>query len=102
MNKEERREIFKRDGYICQRCSCRATELAHRIANTKSNRKYIARYYLSLYGKFLKKVTVKKIINHRQNVKASCHLCNSYFNIGNQPVKRNRLLRKIFEEINDN
>ena len=91
MNKIKERDqlaqMYIRDRYLC--CNCGApvmTEFpqhAHRIANTKANRKK--------YG--------KAIIDHIDNWASVCSLrCNSAMNIGNNPVKCDKLIAKIRKE----
>ena len=75
--------VFDRDGYQCQRCGERATEVAHRIANTKVNNKK--------YG--------IKVIAHAFNKRASCPKCNSSFNIGNRPMEVGPLVEMIRRDI---
>lgn len=75
--------VLYRAGWRCERCGDRATEVAHRIANTKVNNKK--------YG--------KDVIMHANNKRASCHGCNDYFNIGNKPVQAEELVKIIREEL---
>ena len=78
MNKKRQAEYEKRyaiDGRICQRCGKPATQIAHRIANTKVNRKY--------WG---------ELIDNCVNLVPVCNLeCNASYNIGMKPIKCNRL-----------
>jgi len=62
---------YSLDNYTCQKCKLPATQIGHRIARTKVNYKK--------YG--------KEIIDHNMNMCASCSVCNSSFNIGNNPGK---------------
>jgi hypothetical protein len=73
------------DGELCQAkgCNKRATQIAHRIAQTKVN-----------YGVF-----GKSIVDHNINMVPVCCLeHNSSFNIGNKP----RIARKLAEYIRKN
>lgn len=81
---EEREAIYRRDGGICQTCkkpvAFDAFELAHRIANTKANRRR--------WG--------AEIIDHPLN-KATTHRgrCNSATNIGGNPGACAELVDRI-------
>ena len=83
---EERLAIYSRDGGRCQSCGemvdINAFQVAHKIANTKANRKRFGSH----------------IIDHRLN-KATTHAgqCNSAMNIGNNPGKCAELIRRIEE-----
>ena len=76
LNDTKRLQVFSRDNYTCQKCGKPATEIAHRIANTKSNALTCS----------------KNVINHPFNLVASCQKCNDYFNIGNKPEIAKRLV----------
>ena len=83
-------KIFKRDGWLCQQCGQSVTlqggQLAHKIANTKCNKKK--------YG--------KDIINHSLNLVLTCSLeCNAKCNIGNRPERCKELVIKIRDNINE-
>lgn len=67
------------DGEVCQKCGKPAECIAHRIARTKVNYK--------IYGKY--------IIDHNINLTPSCLKDNSYFNIGMNPNKCNKLVNLI-------
>lgn len=81
---EERLAIYSRDGGICQYCGepvdINRFEVAHRIANTVSNRKR--------YG--------AEIVDHRLN-KATTHAgrCNSGMNCGFNPGKCQEIIDRI-------
>ena len=71
---------YEIDQYVCQKCGRPATQIAHRIAQTKAS---------------IKKYT-EKIINHNYNLVPVCGLeCNSHFNIGNNPGKIKKLINII-------
>jgi hypothetical protein len=68
------------DEWLCQRCKKPARMQAHRIANTKVNRK--------VYG--------SKIIDDNKNLVSVCCLeCNDSYNIGNNPEKCKKLVKLI-------
>jgi len=83
---EERLSIYARDKGICQACgtpcASDAFQIAHRIANMKSNRKK--------WG--------AEIIDHPLN-KAATHAgaCNDAMNIGFNPMRCWELIEKILE-----
>ena len=71
------------DNYTCQSCGKPAKQMAHRIANTKTNRK--------VYG---------NKIDHNENLVSVCCLdCNGTYNIGNNPVKSAKLINIINEKV---
>ena len=82
---EKHKRVFARDGFTCCFPGCWkiGKHLAHRIANTKTNRK--------IYG--------DAVIDHDENVKTVCEIPghNDYFNIGNQPAQAQALAQKIWE-----
>lgn len=86
---EEREAIIKRDRWTCQHCGKPANwqgtlQLAHLIAETKSNRKK--------YGNC--------VIDHPLNRVLTCSLyCNGRMNIGNNPAQANELADKIRDEL---
>jgi hypothetical protein len=68
------------DAYECEHCTMPGTQIAHRIAETKTN--------LAKYG--------EKVVNHFFNLVVTCSLyCNSRFNIGNNPRKCDALAELI-------
>lgn len=74
-------DIYNRDMWVCQRCGEKASQIAHRIAQSTVNKKK--------YG--------KDIVHHKYNMVASCDRCNDYFNIGNIPEKVKRIIELIEE-----
>ena len=82
---EQRRRVFARWGYSCAVCGKPISEvewpqLAHRIANTKPNRKR--------YG--------APVIDHEANLRPVCSLaCNDASNIGGRPVEAALLAAQI-------
>jgi len=82
--KERREAVLIRDGFRCRRCGKRATQTAHRIAQTKT--------WVRKYG--------RKVIDHPMNLVSVCSLaCNDSFNIGNKPEEREALVKEIKEAI---
>ncbi len=70
------------DKYTCQSCGQPAKQMAHRIANTITNRK--------VYG---------NKIDHNENLVSVCNLeCNANYNIGNNPVKSGMHIKIIDEK----
>jgi hypothetical protein len=86
MNDKQRYQYnirYTLDAWSCQKCGRPATQMAHRIANTKTNRK--------IYG---------NKIDHNENLVSVCSLdCNSTYNIGNNPVKSAKLIAIINERV---
>jgi len=88
---ESVRYILNRDGWRCQRCGNPATQVAHCVSQDHSrkqnrNNVMVRRVWQELFGEVLDRHEACDIINHPLNLKASCDTCNSYFNIGNNPV----------------
>lgn len=70
----------------CRVCGKPATQLAHRIPQTKQNVKH--------YG--------ERVIHHPYNLAWVCGLaCNDAVSISNHPVDRARLLARIYDELGD-
>lgn len=83
---KQRKEAMASCGYFCEVCGKNLTyanmQGAHRIANTKANRKK--------WGDF--------VINHPLNIAIVCSLpCNDKCNIGNNPGKCFELIEKIIQ-----
>jgi len=85
---DQRRRVFARGGYCCEVCGkplCHhdtQPQLAHRIANTKANRKR--------YG--------AKVIDDDRNIAPVCSLaCNDACNIGGRPEEARALARRILD-----
>lgn len=85
--------VFRRDLMRCQKCGIPATEIAHRIANTESNKKAIIKKYS------VSEHVAGQMLNHPLNLAASCRECNDSFNIGFKRVTADVLVKKIFERI---
>ncbi len=92
-------EIHERDHFLCQHPDCkkRSEHAAHRVAKTKSNKTEI-KERLRFLGL---NISVEKIIHHPLNLVASCSKHNSYFNIGNRPIEKARLLTKIIKDLSE-
>lgn len=83
---EKKRDILAKANWQCSYTGCkeRATELAHRIANTEYNAKRIQRYLREKYEKYHSLEFVKKYyLNNELNLAASCRMHNDYFNCAN-------------------
>lgn len=101
----DRKKIYSRDFFLCQRCFKGRNEvnleIAHRIkqGDKRSKKNYtfnfIRNYVLEKHGIEVSKSQIIEIIDHDYNVVLSCSKCNDYFNIFNKPEERNDLLNKI-------
>ena len=81
---ERRLEVLQRDGWRCVVCSRPATQLAHRIPQS--------RMYLRMYG--------PEVVHHPHNVASVCGLrCNAAVLIGNRPTEVFALVERIRAEI---
>lgn len=79
-----RRFVYIRDSWRCKLCGKPATQIAHKIAQTKT--------WIKKYG--------EAVIHHPLNMESVCSLaCNDACNIGNNPVEREKLVAKIREAI---
>lgn len=94
--------VYGRDFYTCQYEGCEVSgyyniELAHRIA--KYMYKHVQQFIYDNYRIDLTIKEAKAVLNHPLNLVTSCHHKphNSSFNIGNQKVPRDQLLKKIWE-----
>ena len=81
--RELKLHILARQGGVCWNCPAPATELAHRISNSRSN--------LRKYG--------KGIVHHILNLVGSCSRCNQLALIDNKPIKVARLVRRIVADM---
>ena len=104
-----RKEIFSRDGYICQICgkpvrSYGFEQIAHCIKQGKGSEDYVMQFIWNEYRKDRSRKWVKdNIINHPDNLKSVCSLrCNDRCNIFNKPVERDILLQKIIKKVINN
>jgi hypothetical protein len=93
-----RDEVLVRDMWQCLRCGAPATEVAHRIANTRSNIKEIVALWFKWFGQSLSWGEASDIINHPMNLASSCRLCNDWFNCGFNPGEKFEILLKIARE----
>lgn len=93
MQDDVRKSIFERDLWKCQRCGMPATELAHRVANTESNKKYCMKRYAISHQE------AEDILNHPENLVSSCRECNDYFNVGYKRHLAEKIMQGIAEEI---
>ena len=86
--------IYDRDNYTCQRCKQPASQIAHRIAKSQSNRKMLIKFYN------IDKKDVDKIIHHELNMVAVCGLkCNDSYNIGFNRIAVDKLIKEILQEL---
>jgi 5-methylcytosine-specific restriction endonuclease McrA len=97
---DTRARVYCRDGFQCQYPRCGQIgytnlEMAHRISKGKGNVFYVMNFWWHNYAEWITAEYAKKILNHDMNLVSSCSKHNSYFNIGNQPVERDKLLREI-------
>jgi hypothetical protein len=85
---EERRAIYLRDRGLCQACNKPIAfsdfEIAHRIANTKANRRR--------WGAEVIDHPLNKYVAHRGR-------CNDACNIGGRPMECQALAQKIHESL---
>ena len=83
---EERVRLYSRDGGVCQACGdmvgINEFQVAHRIANTISNRKH--------YGDAIIDHPINKAITHPGR-------CNSAMNCGFKPDKCREIVEEILE-----
>ena len=95
MEKEVRKQIMERDLWQCQRCGAAATEVAHRIAKTRSNAQEVMHLWQRWFLLDITETRAREILDHPENLSASCRLCNDYFNVGHNKSERHDILRKI-------
>ena len=69
----------------CFRCGKVATELAHKIPQTRHN--------MQTYGEL--------VIHHEMNLEKSCRDCNDYASISNHPLEEKKLLSTIYVAIGE-
>ena len=99
-------EILIRDNFQCQCCGkvfpADKLQLAHRIMQARRSKltlKYIQNYIKYQYNKDITLKQAEYILHDEDNLVTTCSLaCNSHFNIWNNPVKRNKLVIKIYEK----
>lgn len=102
MDRSVRERVFKRAHYMCEYegCNERATEIAHKIANTKANVKWIKRILLE--EKKLEATDAyvkKKFIDNANNLAASCKKHNDYFNCGFNNAEAYKIIKKCKEDL---
>jgi len=98
--KETRDRVYYRDGFRCQYPECNrigymSLEMAHRISKGKDNVNYVMNFWYKNFSQMISNKKAEEILNHDLNLVSSCSKHNSYFNIGNSPVERDRLLFEI-------
>jgi hypothetical protein len=93
MLEEIRKLIFDRDIWRCNNCGMPATEIAHRVAFTESNKKYCMKRYGITHK------DAEGILNHPSNLAASCRECNDYFNIGYKRHIAEKMMNEIAERM---
>lgn len=98
--REKLLEIYERDNWECcvDGCTNRASQVAHRIANTKYNRISLGKVFRINFGI---DISDDAIINHPCNLRACCGQTghNDSFNVGQNPFKRNLVLKEIVESM---
>jgi hypothetical protein len=100
MKKETREELMYDADYQCQFDGCmeRATDAAHRIADTNANATMCRRLWFSLTGEIKTlEWTRANIIDHKFNLAASCRRHNDNFNVGNVPLEVHKIIWRIYE-----
>lgn len=100
---EKKYEILAKANWQCsfKGCNEKATELAHRIANTEYNAKRIQRILRDKYNKYHSLTFVKNyIINNEINLAASCRKHNDYFNCAGKDSEFYKIVEKIIKECN--
>lgn len=99
MKKEVRDELMYDADYQCQweGCMDRATEAAHRIADTNANATMCRRLWYALTGDIKTLAWTRvNIIDHKFNLAASCRAHNDNFNCGNNPAKAQEIIERIY------
>ena len=93
-----RQQVTERGMWTCSMSSCfkRTTEIAHRIAKTWANVRFVRRFIAEEYGTDVDdKWVIYNIIHHPKNLCLSCRAHNDSFNIGNRPEQVKELVRQI-------
>lgn len=96
-----KRTLFSRNFYVCEYNGCykRATDLAHRVANTEENVKMIKRMLYEMYNADLPLSEVRNnFIHNPANLAVSCRQHNDYFNIGHDMMAVTKLIKFIWEK----
>lgn len=101
MDSEKRIRIFSKALWQCEypECISGAKALAHRIANTDANAKYIKRRWEELFYEPISISYARKILNHDLNLVPCCmrQSHNDYFNCGGDPSIVDQILKEIHE-----
>jgi hypothetical protein len=93
------RAVHQRNGFLCEKCGQRSTQVAHGISKGKAGRKAVSLFWKVNYGKDLSEKEIDDIIHHKFNTHASCVRCNDYFNIHISHAEEvKELLERIHEE----
>lgn len=99
---DAREFVYKRSHYMCEYegCTRRATEIAHRIANTKENLRMIQRFVRDATGiDMTDEYTKIKFLFSPHNLAASCREHNDYFNCGYNNAEVAKIIAKCLEEL---
>ena len=95
-----RQQVTERGMWMCSLPTCfeRTTEIAHRIAKTWANVRFIRRFIAEEYGTDVdNNWVIFNIIHHPQNLCLSCRAHNDSFNIGNNPEAVKEFVRRILD-----
>jgi len=99
MLKAVRESVLIRDMYTCQRCH-RATgnmQIAHRIKDGSGTIEWLQKKFTDKKKGWLQ----DNIVDHPLNLVTACSLrCNDSFNIFNNEVERELLVKKIYSLTN--
>lgn len=101
---ESREQILARDLYTCQRCwmapGIENLQIAHRIKQGSGSIKHIQLFWKIYFDRYISKNYAEEILHHPLNLVTTCsESCNSSFNIFFSPVKVEKLLKRIYEEL---
>lgn len=103
---ESMEKVYDRYNNTCQKCGKIGNifsgylSVAHRIAQNQTSEKHIRNYIFNKYSYELRKKDIDKIIHHKYNTVLACKgNCNDSFNIFYNPLKRDNLIEKIYEDL---